>query len=174
MLASSVCVCLTPQGLDAERMAPSAARARKAARRIQEEAAAAERALHTVPSVTAMLELAERSEAVAAEQDRVEQAKVDLAALCMACGTTDAAAFSSRMINKRGRHGDRVRRCRQCVAASEAKERSSVRPKEGAAAAPVTCASCRRAQPVAAYSRTQLQKEKARCTECVAAALQQG
>ncbi|KAL3894434.1 MAG: hypothetical protein SGPRY_013810, partial [Prymnesium sp.] len=43
---------------------------------------------------------------------------------CTSCGETDPAMFSSRMINKRGRHGDRVRRCRACVETSQSLERS--------------------------------------------------
>lgn len=43
-------------------------------------------------------------------------AKVDVNAFCTACGVNDPAAFSNRMLyQKRGRHGERTRRCMQCV-----------------------------------------------------------
>ena len=47
----------------------------------------------------------------------------DQTVICVSCSTTDPAAFSKRMLEKRGRHGDRVRRCRECVLAAEAVER---------------------------------------------------
>ena len=98
-------------------MAPNAARARKAARRAQEEAAAAELALHTTPSAGAALERAERSEAVAAQdEERAEhqahapqvkgEAKregMDLAAYCVVCGTRDASSVAQHGQNARAR-----------------------------------------------------------------------
>jgi len=42
--------------------------------------------------------------------------KVDsFVAYCVACGTNDANAFSNRMLERRGRHGDRTRRCKDCT-----------------------------------------------------------
>ena len=87
------------------------------------------------------------------------------------------------MMHKRGRAGDRMRRCRQCVADDQTKE-----AKGGTAAAelgggaaraePVTCTSCERPRPAGAFSRSQLHKldrgEDARCLECVAEALAKG
>ena len=72
-----------------------------------------------------------------------------------------------------------MRRCRECVAAAEAEVQSSAAAREdGEDAEPVSCTSCQRAQPAAAFSRTQLQKlakgGSARCLECVAAALAPG
>ena len=91
--------------------------------------------------------------------------------------------FSARMMHKRGRAGDRMRRCRQCVLDEQAKE-----AKDGTAAAglgggtaraePVTCTNCEQALPAGAFSRSQLNKldrgESARCLECVAEALAMG
>ena len=175
-------------------MAPSAARARKAARRAQEEAAAAEMALHTTPSAGAALEQAELSEVAAAkDEERAEhqaeegkkgpRERADLTAYCMACGSTDAGAFSARMLNKRGRHGDRMRRCKQCVAVEQAQEANDSTEAEGQGlgkgdGAEVACTSCERPRPAGAFSRSQLRKLEqggvARCLECVAAALAQG
>lgn len=43
-------------------------------------------------------------------------AEVDVNAFCTACGVNDKAAFSNRMLyQKRGRHGERTRRCMECV-----------------------------------------------------------
>ena len=58
---------------------------------------------------------------------------------CVSCGAEDASAFSKRMLNKRGRHGDRVRPAR----ASRRRSRpSSARP-SGAAPRPRARASAR-------------------------------
>jgi hypothetical protein len=35
--------------------------------------------------------------------------------LCVCCGTTEPGAFSHRMLKRRGRHGERTRRCLVCV-----------------------------------------------------------
>jgi hypothetical protein len=35
--------------------------------------------------------------------------------LCVCCGTTELSAFSHRMLKRRGRHGERTRRCLACV-----------------------------------------------------------
>ena len=89
--------------------------------------------------------------------------------------------FSARMMHKRGRHGDRMRRCRQCVADDQAKEANDGTAGAGddaARAEPVTCTSCELPRPAGAFSRSQLHKLDqgggARCLECVAAALGQG
>ena len=42
--------------------------------------------------------------------------------LCVSCGTEDASAFSKRMLNKRGRHGDRAA-CRACRGGARAEQR---------------------------------------------------
>ena len=47
-------------------------------------------------------------------EEEADEEVLDVA--CVACGTTDAKAFSHRMIKRRGRHGDRTRRCLACVA----------------------------------------------------------
>ena len=47
-------------------------------------------------------------------EEEADEEVIDVA--CVACGTTDAKAFSHRMIKRRGRHGDRTRRCLACVA----------------------------------------------------------
>ena len=44
---------------------------------------------------------------------------------CITCGTTDSSDFSQRMLHARGRHGERVRRCRICVTATEEAERAA-------------------------------------------------
>ena len=41
--------------------------------------------------------------------------EVDVIAFCSSCGTNDARQFSKRMLERRGRHGDRTRRCMACV-----------------------------------------------------------
>eukprot|EP00966_Prymnesium_polylepis_P307938 7116618-Prymnesium_polylepis.1 len=105
---------------------------------------------------------------------------------CATCDETDAAMFSSRMLNKRGRHGDRVRRCKACVAASEQAEHAQVDSSSPAGAQPdapaasgrpdpsqeqVECASCGETLVGTQYSRNQLQKARggklARCMQCV-------
>ena len=48
-----------------------------------------------------------------------KHAKVDMVAFCVACGCNDAAQFSRRMLERKGRFGDRTRRCKACVGASE-------------------------------------------------------
>ena len=121
---------------------------------------------------------AESAETPAAADADEGRAPVDLAAFCNSCHTTDPAAFSQRMLHKRGRHGDRVRRCRACVAAAEATEtlqaasrRDADRGGEdmGGAPAVVQCASCRQQLPASAFSRSQLSKAEGcqRCAECV-------
>lgn len=68
------------------------------------------------------------SESEVEEEHEAESAPhVDLVAFCVSCSTNDPAAFSKRMLNKRGRHGDRVRRCRACVSAAEEAEREAVK-----------------------------------------------
>ena len=57
----------------------------------------------------------------AAESVEVEP-EIDMVAFCVSCGTNDPSVFSKRMLHKRGRHGDRVRRCRACVNAAEQAE----------------------------------------------------
>jgi len=42
--------------------------------------------------------------------------------VCTTCGETSTAAFSQRMKHRRGRHGERSRRCRNCVADAERDE----------------------------------------------------
>jgi hypothetical protein len=90
------------------KMAPNAARARKAARRAEEEAAAAEMAIHTTPSAAAAIKRAEQSEAATTKDEEraeheahVSQAKgeakregVDLTAYCVVCGTRDATSVA--------------------------------------------------------------------------------
>lgn len=46
---------------------------------------------------------------------REREPPVDVVAFCSACGTNDASLFSKRMLERRGRHGDRTRRCRECI-----------------------------------------------------------
>ena len=96
-------------------MAPNAARARKAARRAQEEAAAAEMAIHTTPSAAAAIKRAEQSEAAAAKDEEraehdahVSQVKgeakregVDLTAYCVVCGTRDATSVAQHVQSTR-------------------------------------------------------------------------
>ena len=107
---------------------------------------------------------------------------------CTTCNETDPAMFSQRMLNKRGRHGDRVRRCLNCVAAAELAERTEQArklqetgpesvPAEGAKVRPdpskeeVECAGCGELYKGTAFSRNQLQKARggkaARCLRCV-------
>ena len=49
----------------------------------------------------------------------VEECLAQVQVECVRCGTSEPGAFSRRMINRRGRHGERSRRCRACVAADE-------------------------------------------------------
>lgn len=39
--------------------------------------------------------------------------------MCVSCGCTERGAFSKRMLERRGRFGERTRRCKSCVAAVE-------------------------------------------------------
>lgn len=55
---------------------------------------------------------------------------VDMVAFCVACGCNDASQFSRRMLERKGRFGDRTRRCKACVAASTDAESSAKRPSE--------------------------------------------
>ena len=56
---------------------------------------------------------------------------IDVVAFCVDCGCNDAAAFSKRMLERKGRFGDRTRRCRECVARSELEgESGAKRPSE--------------------------------------------
>ena len=186
-------------------MAPSGKRARAAARRAREAATA----VHVIPTPTAAehrARVAAAADAAAATRDDdgssddedgvTQQQQVPIGdgnAYCVSCYTTDPDAFSQRMLHKRGRHGDRVRRCRACVttaeaAALEAARASSVaregssglHPAEDCAAGGgeadtgefrrITCASCgERLAAAGAFSKTQQQKGAgvARCTRCV-------
>jgi hypothetical protein len=103
----------------------------------------------------------------------------DATVLCISCSTTDPACFSHRMLNKRGRHGDRVRRCRACVSAAEqigaggsAPPAVPVQQAQGEAALEIVCGSCCQRLPNSDFSRNQLQKARggkaARCISCVA------
>ena len=162
-------------------MAPNAARARKIARRLKEQEEAAEAAIHTVPSSSAALQHAEEADLEAEDREVAERAQLaGLDCFCVTCHTTDPDAFSTRMLNKRGRHGERVRRCRACVAAAEEEEHkaavaSGEQPESANADAashdPVECGSCGETKLASAYSRTQLGKLKkggsARCLVCV-------
>jgi hypothetical protein len=71
-------------------------------------------------------ELAESGEEETEEQNNAaaseQEVSIDIVAFCTACGINDPAAFSKRMLHKRGRHGERIRRCRACVSAAEASE----------------------------------------------------
>ena len=158
-------------------MAPNAARARKAARRAQEEAAAAALAIHTIPTSAEVLARKERAELEAEEKEMAAHARdVDNLAMCVSCHTVDPDRFSQRMLHKRGRHGDRERRCRQCTAEAEAKrqaeeaKRQGARPVEECDEREIKCADCEQTKPAAAFSRTQRQKLSrggcARCLEC--------
>ena len=53
------------------------------------------------------------------------RAPVDVVAFCAACGCNDPAEFSKRMLQRQGRFGERTRRCKACVAASEAEGQTS-------------------------------------------------
>ena len=153
-------------------MAPNAARARKAARRAQEEAAAAALAIHTIPTSAEALAKKERAELQAEEKELAAYARdVDNMAMCVSCNTVDPDRFSQRMLHKRGRKGDRERRCRQCTAEAEAKQQAeSARSVEDVDERDLECAGCELTKPAAAFSRTQRQKLSrggcARCLEC--------
>lgn len=45
----------------------------------------------------------------------LSQPRVDVVAFCSACGQNDPSMFSRRMLERRGRHGERTRRCRSCI-----------------------------------------------------------
>ena len=53
------------------------------------------------------------------------RAPVDVVAFCATCGCNDPAEFSKRMLQRQGRFGERTRRCKACVAASEAEGQTS-------------------------------------------------
>ena len=153
-------------------MAPNAARARKAARRAQEEDAAAALAIHTVPTSAEALAKKEQAELQAEEKELAATARdVDFMAMCVSCNTVDPDRFSQRMLHKRGRKGDRERRCRQCTAEAEAKQQAeTARTVEDVDERDLECAGCELTKPAAAFSRTQRQKlsrgGSARCLEC--------
>ena len=52
-------------------------------------------------------------------EDCARNQKLDMVAFCVTCGCNDASQFSNRMLNLRGRFGERTRRCRACVAVQE-------------------------------------------------------
>jgi hypothetical protein len=58
-------------------------------------------------------------ETVGESEERTSTPKLDMVAFCVTCGCNDASLFSKRMLNLRGRFGERTRRCRACVAAQE-------------------------------------------------------
>ena len=164
-------------------MAPNAARARKAARRAQEEAAAAAARIHSIPTSAEALAMTEKAERDAEDGELAAYARdVDNMAMCVSCSTVEPGRFSQRMLHKRGRHGDRVRRCRQCTAEAEATQQAetarSVEREGGIGASKadacdereLECAGCELTKPAAAFSRTQVQKlirgGCARCLKC--------
>ena len=122
--------------------------------------------------------------AVGASAEEVEAVSRDVEAsayCCVACGTTDAAAFSNRMAHKRGRHGERIRRCVACTEAEAAAEqaRAAARPDDAprpGASGERRCACCgARQSPTCFFSRNQLGKgAAARCQKCVRAAAEAG
>ena len=63
----------------------------------------------------------EEEEKPADEEEIVpsKHVKVDMVAFCVACGCNEASQFSRRMLERKGRFGDRTRRCKACVVASE-------------------------------------------------------
>ena len=97
---------------------------------------------------------------------------------CVSCGAEDASAFSKRMLNKRGRHGDRVRRCRACVEAALAAEQREAERRRAApegsrersirGGAHLECASCLQRLPAAAFSAIELDADDgdATCLRC--------
>ena len=119
------------------------------------------------------------SESEVEEEHEAESAPhVDLVAFCVSCSTNDPAAFSKRMLNKRGRHGDRVRRCRACVEAALAAEQREAERRRAApegsrersirGGAHLECASCLQRLPAAAFSAIELDADDgdATCLRC--------
>ena len=85
------------------------------------------------------------------------------------------------MLNKRGRHGDRVRRCRACVEAALAAEQREAERRRAApegsrersmrGGAFVECASCMQRLPPAAFAAAELDADDddATCLRCAGA-----
>ena len=123
----------------------------------------------------------------AAADNQPKRMRADLTE-CATCDQTDPAFFSRRMLHRRGRHGERVRRCLDCVAVSERTERAeaaqskctapgdtdpTAKARPDPAQEVVECAGCAEALRGTEFSRNQLQKARggkpARCVRCVGA-----
>lgn len=174
-------------------MAPSGKRARKlkqAASLAQttemptfsvQTAAAARAARDRASAAKRAARVAVAAGATAEQVDELSRDVEASAYLCVSCGTMDAGAFSNRMAHKRGRHGERIRRCTACIDAEEDAERACAAAKPDGAPRPaasgdVVCACCGARQgPTCFFSRNQLGKgAAARCQKCVRASAEAG
>ena len=150
------------------RLPPSGARVQTAAgaRAFKARAAATKRAARVAVDMGI-------SPDVAAEVSRdVEESEY----CCVSCGTMEAAAFSNRMTHKRGRHGERVRRCIACTEAAALVEQQQATTKSDGvlqnpgASGEQRCTVCGLHGPACFFSRNQLSKgAAARCQKCVRA-----